>query len=251
MSGQKNPRQDTALLVKNEGTNLLPFFIPKFELHQKCHKDFISPYVGKVTAVPEGGSEFYRVLYEDGDVEDMSAHELEKYGMYYKSQLLEGPPKAKRTKSSNVDVHDPSPYRYEVQVGTKIMKDFFKTYEGEVIKVPTSKRPNSMYRIRFVDGDEEHVTAVELEELVKAYEDYVKQDKASFDSDINTKVESDAHTNVKCDEEQSSPISRPDLDYARAPSAMIPEMESSATTPSQGMLCSITLRRWLHTDGSL
>ena len=37
-----------------------------------------------------------------------------------------------------------------------------------------------------------------------------------------------------------------------APSAMIPEMGSSATTRSQGiMLCSITLRRWLHTDGSL
>ena len=66
------------------------------------------------------------------------------------------------------------------------MKDFFKTYEGEVIKVPTSKRPNSMYRIRFVDGDEEHVTAVELEELVKAYEDYVKQEKASFFSNMNT-----------------------------------------------------------------
>jgi hypothetical protein len=30
-------------------------------------------------------------------------------------------------------------------------------------------------------------------------------------------------------EEQSSPISRPDLDYARAPSAMIPEIGSSKT----------------------
>ena len=56
---------------------------------------------------------------------------------------------------------------------------------------------------------------------------------------------------MKCDEEQSSPIGRSDLDYDRPPSGMIPEMGSNATTRSQGMVYSITLKRWLHTDGSL
>jgi len=179
--------KDTSLLT----TSSTP---PKYELLQRCHKDFMSPFVGEVTAVPEGTSQYYQVLYEDGDVEDTTARQLRKHVAYYRSQELQKP-QAKKKKLS-IDGTKPM---YEI--GTKMMKDFPRTFEAEVIKVLSLRRPYLTYRIKYLtDGSEEDVKAEEMEELVKkfeAYEEYVKKPMAGSIAD--TKVEIDTNVGVKVD----------------------------------------------------
>lgn len=182
--------KDTSLLT----TSSTP---PKYELLQRCHKDFMSPFVGKVTAVPEGTSQYYQVLYEDGDVEDTTARQLRKHVAYYRSQELQKP-QAKKKKLS-IDGTKPM---YEI--GTKMMKDFPRTFEAEVIKVLSLRRPYLTYRIKYLtDGSEEDVKAEEMEELVKkfeAHEEYVKTRKLGSIPESNVKVEdadADADTNEK------------------------------------------------------
>jgi len=136
---------------------------PKFELGQICQKDFVSPYFGEVTDLPKGSNNnYYRVIYEDGDGEELTDREIQKFVDYYESQKIGKSMKKKNRIKS----------KYEIHIGTKMMKDFSKAYKAEVIKVPTVKnRPMAKYRIKFfADKTEEDVTAQELERLVKYYE---------------------------------------------------------------------------------
>lgn len=136
--------------------------------HQRLYKDFMSPYVGEVTSVPKGKFKYYEVLYEDWDVEELNARELKKYVSYYNKSQQQQHQFKKRKISKNAS----QPYA----IGTKMMKDFPRSFEAEVTKIPCSKRTGSKYRIRFmVDKVEEDITADELEPLVKAYNDLMQR----------------------------------------------------------------------------
>ena len=140
--------------------------LPKFELNQRCHKDFPSPFIGEVTALPDeninenGG--LYKICYNDGDEEDLTPHELKNCVAYYEKKC------PKENASTRIEVNknkSERSFKLTFEIGTRMMKDFPRTYEAKVIKLPRFN--NDRYRIRFdVDGEEEDVTPEELQILV-------------------------------------------------------------------------------------
>ena len=183
MNGESNLKKEEGGRARNTA---------KYQLHQKCHKDFMSPFVGKVSALPEGRRKYYEVIYEDGDVEDLTARQLQKCIAYYNAQ---SPDKSK----TPVKKKSHKCAKYEVSIGTKLMKDFHRTFEGEVIRLPTS--PRATYRIKFLsDGVEINVTTEELDELVKNKED--------FDRSVEKSKFSDEFESLQVDELEDVPLSK-------------------------------------------
>ena len=140
--------------------------LPKFELNQRCHKDFPSPFIGEVTALPDeninenGG--LYKICYNDGDEEDLTPHQLKNCVAYYEKKC------PKENVCTRIEVNknkSERSFNLTFEIGTRMMKDFPRTYEAKVSKLPRFN--NGRYRIRFdVDGEEEDVTPEELQILV-------------------------------------------------------------------------------------
>ena len=127
---------------------------PAFAVGTKLLKFFSIPYEGKVVKLPtEEDDTYYRVEYEDGDVEDYELHELNALAKMYN---------AKNTGR-----------KVAIGMGTKVMKNFDIPFEGKVVKVLLRGTPK--YRIKYLlDGDTELLTASALKPLVEAFVNSVK-----------------------------------------------------------------------------
>ena len=140
--------------------------LPKFELNQRCHKDFPSPFIGEVTALPDENKDanggLYKICYNDGDEEDLTPHQLKNCVAYYEKKY------PKENVCTRIEVNknkSERSFNLTFEIGTRMMKDFPRTYEAKVVKLPRFN--NGRYRIRFdVDGEEEDVTPEELQILV-------------------------------------------------------------------------------------
>jgi hypothetical protein len=89
---------------------------PVFAVGTKLLKNFIILYEGQVVKLPNEEDDYYRVEYEDGDVEDYDLNELNTLAKMYNAN----------TKKTGKKV--------AIGMGTKVMKNFDIPFEGKVIR---------------------------------------------------------------------------------------------------------------------
>lgn len=146
---------------------------------QNIAQDFDSPFEGEVAIVPSKGFKYYRITYEDGDEEDLTYNAVKRYVAYY--QRSEGGSVPKRKK------HEFGFYE-KFPVGTKILKDFLRTFGGKITKLPKGK--DEKYTVRYdVDGAIRKVTKDEAMEMVAKYKAWIdfsaRLKKEEEDKDAN------------------------------------------------------------------
>jgi hypothetical protein len=150
----------------------------------KLLKKFPIQYEGKVVKLPtEKNDKYYRVKYDDGDVEDYELNEL---------ALLAKISGQKYTRK-----------KYKIGMGTKIIKIFNMAFEGEVVQVllrgskKYSLGGSQKYRVHFLANEKvELMTASTLRPLVEAYANYVLVDDVrSKNADLESQDVEDEEIN--------------------------------------------------------
>ena len=158
---------------------------------QNIAQDFDSPFEGEVAIVPAKGFKYYRITYEDGDKEDLTYNAVKRYVAYYQ-RSMEGGSASKRKK------HDFGFYE-KFPLGTKILKDFSRTFGGKITKLPEGK--DEKYTVTYdADGAIRKVTKDEAMEMVAKYKAWIdfssRLKKEEEDKDANTLTMSETSSTV-------------------------------------------------------
>lgn len=131
-------------------------------LGQDVAKDFLSPFFGEVVAVPDRFQKYYRVEFEDGDEEDYTYTQIKRYAESYR-----------RSPEGRGDSRCSRGRKNHISVGTKISKDFNRTFAGKIIGIPKEKE--KLYTVRYdADGMVEKVGTEEVISMVEEYKKWIK-----------------------------------------------------------------------------
>lgn len=203
-SSSLNEEDGKEQISYKKGTKVLKDFPMPYNEKSKSSEITMTPYIGKITRGINEKNRYYRILYEDGDAEDMSAEEVKKCVKYFiESEKKKEPQPQKKKEAQNekkderkdemkqttTKAGEEGSIRQEIYLkGTKVMKDFHRSFEGEIIRVPKSNAPNAKYRVKFFDGDIEDITAKALEIMVEEYETLKKERKEFIPEKIGADV---------------------------------------------------------------
>ena len=142
-------------------------------VNQIFYKEVKVPFFGKVVSTPNEQEEnnYYHVIYDDGDEEDMDLDEVTTHVRYYKELEIKKSNVSQEEKTNMLqDLQSFSP-SLETMIGTRIAKDFVSEENscGHIQKIKTGKMNESTYIVSYpLTKTEAELSKDELEPLVHA-----------------------------------------------------------------------------------
>ena len=128
-------------------SNTKPRKKTKYPKDTKVAKITWIPFEGTVTYVPKSKVEWYHIIYDDGDEEDMDHSELENYvNAYYKKYPTKSRPISKKG-------------RKNFALNTKMIREFPEFTPGKVVSSRNDANSNSRIWYVSFEGDAENEMA--------------------------------------------------------------------------------------------
>lgn len=151
-------------------------------LGQFIAKDFNSPFEGEVTVTPDHYFDLYKIAYEDGDEEELTYNEVKRYVAYNHQEIGGGVRKRKKHEYG---------FTEKFPVGTKILKNFLRTFGGKITRLP--KSCNKKYTVTYdADGFSEEVSKREVKKLVEKYKAWIEYIKKNLKKEVKEETETTA-----------------------------------------------------------